>query len=118
VERVGIQTDVDGRFPTVRLRGELDISGAEGIERAIEVVEQTTTGVLVIDLRDLEFMDSTGLRLILSADARARDRGSRLVIVRGPETVHRVFRMAALEDRLLFVDDPAHVPERLDEGRG
>jgi anti-anti-sigma factor len=111
VERVGIQTDVDGRFPTVRLRGELDISGAEEIERSIEEIEKTATGILIIDLRGLEFMDSTGLRLILSADARARDRGSSLIIVRGPETVHRVFRMAALEDRLQFVDDPTDVRE-------
>jgi anti-anti-sigma factor len=105
----GIESDIDGPIPTVRLTGELDISCAEAIERTIEEVERTTNGNLVIDLRALEFMDSTGLRLILSADARARDRGSELVIVRGPEPVDRVFRMAALDRRLRFVDDPAEI---------
>ena len=113
--RAGIHTDVDGPIATVRLTGELDISGAEEIERTIEEVERSATGNLVIDLRELEFMDSTGLRMILSADARARDRGSELILVRGPETVHRVFRMAALDRRLRFVDDPAQLA---DEGTG
>jgi anti-anti-sigma factor len=107
--RVGIETDVDGPISTVRLSGELDISGAVEIERRIEEVERSTTGNLVIDLRELAFMDSTGLRIILSADARARDRGAELILVRGPETVDRVFRMAALDRRLRFVEDPAQI---------
>jgi anti-anti-sigma factor len=107
--RAGIELDGHGPITTVRLTGELDISGAEEIERTIEEVERASTGKLVIDLRGLEFMDSTGLRLILTADARARDRGSELIIVRGPEPVDRVFRMAALDRRLRFVDDPSEV---------
>jgi anti-anti-sigma factor len=104
-----IETDIDGPIPTVRLTGELDISSADEIERAIEEVERSTTGTLVIDLRELGFMDSTGLRLILSADARAHDRGSHLILVRGQEPVDRVFRMAALDRRLRFVDDPSEI---------
>jgi anti-anti-sigma factor len=111
VARAGIETDIDGPIAVVRLTGELDISGADEIERTIEEVEASTTGNLVIDLRALEFMDSTGLRLILSADARARDRGSELILVRGPEPVDRVFRMAALDRRLRFVDDPDEIAE-------
>jgi anti-sigma B factor antagonist len=52
-------------------------------------------------------MDSTGLRLIVSADARAREQGRRLAVVRGPEAVQRIFRVTRLEDRLDMVDDPA-----------
>ena len=107
--RLGIETESGGSAGVVRLSGELDISGAEEAERTIEELERTLSGDLVFDLRELRFMDSTGLRLILSADARAQERGGRAIIVRGPEPVHRVFRMAALEERLLFVDDPAEV---------
>lgn len=106
---VGIESAIDGSVGTVRLTGELDISGAGEVQRALEEVERSTTGSLVIDLRRLEFLDSTGLRLILSADARARDRGSDLIVVRGPEPVDRVFRMAGLERRLRFVEDPAQL---------
>jgi hypothetical protein len=47
--------------------------------------------------------------LILAADARARDRGAALTLVRGPDPVDRVFRMAAVEGRLRFVDDPSEI---------
>jgi anti-sigma B factor antagonist len=107
VGQLGIETAVDGPHPIVRLSGELDISGAEEAEASIANLEQTMPGDLIIDLRALEFLDSTGLRLILSADARARERDATTFIVRGPETVHRVFRMAGLEGRLTFVSDPA-----------
>jgi anti-anti-sigma factor len=49
-------------------------------------------------------MDSTGLRIVVSADARARENGRRLVVVRGPEAVQRIFRMTRLDERLEMVD--------------
>jgi anti-anti-sigma factor len=54
-------------------------------------------------------MDSSGLRLVLEADMRARRDGRRLVVVRGPDAVHRVFTVATLDKRLEFVDDPSDV---------
>jgi anti-anti-sigma factor len=50
-------------------------------------------------------MDSTGLRLLIAADTRARQQQRRLAIVKGPETVQRVFRITRLEERLEIVDD-------------
>jgi anti-anti-sigma factor len=94
------------------LRGELDLSSAEQIENALRQVEQDSPPLLVLDLRDLTFMDSTGLRLLVSADARARDASRRLAIVQGPETVHRVFRMTGLDDHLEIVESPPVDGER------
>jgi anti-anti-sigma factor len=51
-------------------------------------------------------MDSTGLRTVLAADARARERGARFVIVRGLEEVDRVFRLTRMDDHLELVDEP------------
>ncbi len=62
------------------------------------------TATIVLDLRHLAFMDSTGLRFVLAAGARASGGDRRFVIVRGPQQVHRVFRLALLEDRLEFAD--------------
>ena len=59
---------------------------------------------IVMDLRDLRFMDSTGLRLLVTADLRLRREGRELALIPGPESVHRVFRLAMLEERLTFVD--------------
>jgi anti-anti-sigma factor len=89
------------------LRGELDIASASILEEALVRVEQDAPPVLVIDLRQLEFMDSTGLRTVVSADQRARDAGRRLTVVRGPEPVDRIFAVTRLDERLELVDDPA-----------
>ena len=59
---------------------------------------------IVVDLSDVEFIDSTGLRLIVSADARSRREGRLLELVKGPDRVHRVFRMTLMNERLAFID--------------
>ena len=61
--------------------------------------------MVVLDLSKLTFLDSTGLRCLVTADERARDEGRRVVIVRGPEPVQRVFSITRLEERLEMVDD-------------
>jgi anti-sigma B factor antagonist len=93
----------------VALQGELDISSAERVEQELRRVEEGSPTTMFLDLRPLRFIDSTGLRLVLGADLRARRAGRRLVIVRGPDPVHRVFRIALLDRRLEFVDDPSSV---------
>lgn len=92
------------------LVGELDISSAPTLERELRRAEDGAPSVLVLDLRELRFMDSTGLRLVLGADARARREGRRLAIVRGGETIDRVFRIAIPDGRLEMVDDPEEIP--------
>jgi anti-sigma B factor antagonist len=91
----------------VALVGELDISSAPRVEEEIERLEAARPAVLVLDLRGLAFMDSTGLRLIVGADGRAREQGRRLAIVRGPDVVQRIFSVTRLDERLEMVDDPA-----------
>ena len=59
----------------------------------------------MLDLSKLVFLDSTGLRCLVTADERARAAGRRVVIVRGPDPVQRVFSITRLEERLDMVDD-------------
>jgi len=88
----------------VTLRGELDLSTAEKVERELHRIEQTGTKLVVLDLSALTFLDSTGLRLIVGADQRARQSDRRLAVVRGPATVQRVFTITKLDERLEMVD--------------
>jgi anti-anti-sigma factor len=101
------ESESSGSVVRVRLRGELDLSSASDFERYLSGLDNGTDVLLEIDLRQLLFMDSTGLRLILAADARARDEGGRIRLIRGPETVQRVFRIAGLEERLEFASEPS-----------
>jgi anti-anti-sigma factor len=104
VSALEVRHDLADGSATIRLAGELDISTAADVERLLTELESGSPARIVIDLRALQFMDSTGLRLLVTADLRLRRDGRELVLVPGPEPVHRVFRLALLEERLTFVD--------------
>jgi anti-anti-sigma factor len=89
----------------VALVGELDLSSVAKVQEELRRVEATSPATLVVDLSKLTFLDSTGLRCIVTADERARAEGRRIVIVRGPDAVQRVFAITRLDDRLEMVDD-------------
>jgi anti-anti-sigma factor len=91
----------------VPLDGDVDIASAEEIEGRIRSAEAKEPSVILIDLRQVSFLDSSGLRLILGAAIRAEAAGRRLVLVRGPERVQRVFELTNLLSRLEFVDHPS-----------
>jgi len=102
-----LTTETDGTIVRLALEGELDIASAGQVERELERIEREAPATVVLDLRRLAFMDSTGLRIVVAADARAREGSRRFVVVRGPEAVQRIFRMTRLDERLDMVDDPA-----------
>jgi len=95
----------EGSTTRLAFFGELDLASARGVEEEIERLERDRPQQLVLDLRGLTFMDSTGLRLITSADSRARQQGRRLTIIQGPEAVKRVFTITRLDERLDIVED-------------
>jgi anti-anti-sigma factor len=88
----------------LKLSGELDISTAQLLEDDLHRVEAERPELIVLDLRDLAFMDSTGLRLLIMADARAKEEGRRLAIGRGNEMIQRVLHLTRLDERLEVVD--------------
>lgn len=88
----------------VALKGELDLSTADKVDRELKRAESVATSVLVLDLSGLTFLDSTGLRLIVEADQRARESDRRLVVVKGPAAVQRVFSITKLDQRFEMVE--------------
>ena len=97
----------EGERVRLSLYGELDIAAAGGLDHEIADVEREGARHIVLDLRNLTFLDSTGLRSLIAADARAREEGRRLTLVQGPDVVQRVFAITGLEGRLEIVDDEA-----------
>lgn len=100
--------EIAGETAVVRASGELDLSTAPALERAIAApMDDPGVRSITLDLRPLRFIDSTGLRIVLTTDGRLRADGRRLQVIKGPPSVHRVFELALLEERLDFVDgDP------------
>jgi anti-sigma B factor antagonist len=84
----------------VRLTGELDISSSSGVESRLLELERRDPERLILDLRRVNFIDSTGLSMIINADGRARKAGRRFTIVSGDGVPRRILRTVGLEDRL------------------
>ncbi len=100
-----------GEQVTVSLKGELDLSTVAKVEEELRRVEASAATLLVLDLSGLTFLDSTGLRAVITADERARAQGRRFVIVKGPDAVQRVFAITRLEERLEMVDDDSSLSD-------
>jgi anti-sigma B factor antagonist len=109
VEILEIETEVADGLVRVALRGELDLSTVNKVEEELQALEADGAPLIVLDLSRLSFLDSTGLRCLVTADQRAREAGRRLVLVRGPDAVQRVFTITRLEERLEMVDDASAV---------
>jgi anti-anti-sigma factor len=109
VEILEVRTEDRDGFVHVALMGELDLSTVAKVQEELRRVEAASPPTLVVDLSKLTFLDSTGLRCIVTADERAREAGRRVVVVRGPDPVQRVFAITRLEERLEMVDDAAAV---------
>jgi anti-anti-sigma factor len=104
-----IDTRNDNGVAVVALSGEFDLAGVERFEAELRRLESESPGVLVVDLTDLQFMDSSGLRALVMADQRARRTQRRLAIVPGPPAVRRVFEITQLDGRLELVESASAV---------
>ena len=94
----------------LRVVGELDIATAPRLEQMLRSAELCARR-LVLDLRELAFMDCCGVHVILEASVRARQAGRRLVIVRGPSSVDRVFVLTETAAAVEIIDlNPVEPP--------
>lgn len=96
----------EGVATVVAASGELDLRTSPELEERLDHAFKTDAQLVILDLRRIEFMDSTGLRVLLTAHQRAHDIGKRFGIVRGAEQVERVLRLTGVRDLLTVVDSP------------
>jgi anti-sigma B factor antagonist len=99
----------------VSLRGELDLAHAYTFDEEMRRVEDDGTSCIVVDLRELSFMDSAGVSRLMSARKRARRDGRRFVLVRGGRPIHRILTLTAVEETFEVVND---VPDQLRDPPG
>jgi anti-anti-sigma factor len=105
------RTEQRDDMTVVAFTGDLDIASEDDATAALEAATGHG-GVLVADLRSLAFLDSTGVRVLLVADLRAKERGVRFGVARGDGMIRRLLDVTRIDQRFPVVDDPA---ELLDE---
>jgi anti-anti-sigma factor len=98
----GVRRSHDAGTRFIALSGELDLATAPMLEVELEDVRGAHTTQIVLDMRELEFIDSTGLRLILQAHRRSP---GQLVVLACPARVLRAFELCGLLELLTFVDE-------------
>jgi anti-anti-sigma factor len=94
----------------LHLTGELDLASSPVFERALEDADVASAPLLVLDLDELKFVDSTGLRVILLAHEGSRARGQEFAITQGSPQVQRLLSITSVAEHMRVLsapDDPA-----------
>jgi anti-sigma B factor antagonist len=86
--------------------GELDLATSPVLEQEIERVRDADVDLLIVDLRDLRFMDSTGLHALVKADKQAHDAGRRFAVVQGGAQIERLLDLTGVGDLLNVAQSP------------
>src|SRR5438552_16231854 len=94
-----VETHTTGRITTLALSGELDLVSSPALSRVMDELARSDAELIVVDLRPLEFMDSTGLHLLVQAQQHAHETGRRFALIRGSEQVQRLFDLTGVADR-------------------
>jgi anti-sigma B factor antagonist len=90
--------------PGVAVRGEVDINTVTRLSEALDEAVRTSTGALVVDLRDVVFLGSTGLTALVRARAQLGREDRELVIVCPPGPVRRIFELVEIVDLFALFD--------------
>jgi anti-anti-sigma factor len=96
----------EGSAEIVVVRGEIDLATADAVRADLRAALERS-GNVVLDLREVTFMDTQGLAVVIETQQSSAADGTRFAITRAPDHVHRLFDMIGLTPRLTIVDDPA-----------
>lgn len=99
-----IRSDREGGTYTVCPSGELDIATAPDLEAELRRAEASDASAIVLDLSELVFVRTPGLRLVLAAHQRSQANSRRLSLVRPRPQILRAFEISGLSEHLDFGD--------------
>ncbi|MGH2716744.1 MAG: STAS domain-containing protein [Thermoleophilaceae bacterium] len=99
-----VRTEQHNDHRVIVVSGEIDMSTAPLLDQEVLRAEADGPRPIVVDLRQVTFMDLRGLQLLLTASARSRADAKRLSVVRGPRAVQRLFELTGTEALVPFVD--------------
>ena len=97
--QVASRADADGRV--LALSGELDLAGIEEFAQHLNDA-QAAGGPLTIDLTELDFIDSSGLGILVRFHNAATAANTPYRLIAGPAHVHRAFVLTGLDQTLSF----------------
>jgi anti-sigma B factor antagonist len=108
-EHFNVSVEGRGDATVLTLSGELDLAASPALERELGHVLAGPPAPLVVDLRQLEFIDSTGLSVLVRAHQRAEEQGRRFVLAGASAQVQRLLHLTGIAERLETADSPEQV---------
>lgn len=99
-----VDVHVEGARVRVVPVGELDLATVPIVDDALRAAYAEDHHGIALDLREVIFMDSTGLRLILRWNATAQGDARAFGVIRGSAVIQRVFDATLVADLLTFVE--------------
>jgi anti-sigma B factor antagonist len=115
----GLTTRIDSRngVASITLSGELDVATVPLLERHLALFESNGIGGIILDLRELTFLDYSGLHVFLAAHARAKAAGRKLILIGATHAARRLFELTYTEF-LLDDGDAAGVLDQFTSHQG
>jgi anti-anti-sigma factor len=96
-EFISVRSHLRNGVAHVVVQGDLDLGAVPTLNEHLRFLEQDGVKAIILDLRDLSFLDPTGLRALLAASSRAANDGHRLAIVGVPDPARRLFEITGTE---------------------
>ena len=100
-----LQSIREGGRLTVRLAGELDHFCAQSVRRELDrLIADPAVRTLVLDFSQLQFMDSSGIGVILGRYRQLRDRGGAVAVMHMNRHIARIFHMSGMDRIIRHID--------------
>jgi len=113
--RLDVWVDDTPARVTIRLAGEIDLATVPQLRQVLDAHARSGQ-TMVIDLREIDFVDSMGLAALVRARHRAIARGAKLELVAPPESVYKVFTLTRLDQLFDWVAQPPRTQSTASNG--
>ncbi len=111
-DQLRVDVSTNGTMTVVAVGGELDLASGPELESELDQIKGPETQLVVVDLRELGFMDSTGLSILVRAHQRLAGEGCEMALAKGSQQVQRLLDLTGVAERLRLVDAPEELLDR------
>jgi anti-sigma B factor antagonist len=109
-EYLSVDISRNERGVVVHVRGEIDMASAPQLEAAIDRAREDRPEQLDLDLAEVDFIDISGLRVLINAYQRANKQGERLILQRASPPVRRLLALSSVSELIPVAEDAEDPP--------
>ena len=100
MDELTVTADHDGNVVVINVQGEIDAATAPVLDQELREADDCSTAEVIIDFGGVDFIDSSGLSVLVAAQKRLRNRDATLVVVNAQASTRRLFEIAGLDNVL------------------